>query len=123
MMMERPRVRGKDNKEIPLTTYEAFRDPGGMKKAVMKNMILGISSRNYEEAVSGSMKGYGIKKSSVSRHFVKATAEQMREFLERELSALDLIAIFIDGIDERKGDHQDHHALLSNMLQFSFGKR
>jgi transposase-like protein len=70
-----------------------------MKKAVLKNMILGISSRNYEEAVSGFMKGYGIKKSSVSRHFVKATAEQMREFLERDLSGLDLLAIFIDGIE------------------------
>ena len=70
-----------------------------MKKAVLKNMILGISSRNYEEAISGFMKGCGIKKSSVSRHFVKATAEQMREFLERDLSGLDLIAIFIDGIE------------------------
>lgn len=99
VIMERPRVRGKDNKEIPLSTYEAFRDPGGMKKAVLKNMILGISSRNYEEAVSGFMKGYGIKKSSVSRHFVKATAEQMREFLEKDLSGLDLVAIFIDGIE------------------------
>ena len=99
VIMERPRVRGKDNKEIPLATYEAFRDPRGMKKAVLKNMILGISSRNYEEAVSGFMKGYGIKKSSVSRHFVKATAEQMREFLERDLSGLDLIALFIDGIE------------------------
>ena len=99
VIMERPRVRGKDNKEIPLTTYEAFRDPRGMKKAVLKNMILGISSRNYEEAVSGFMKGYGIKKSSVSRHFVRATAEQMRDFLERDLSGLDLIAIFIDGIE------------------------
>lgn len=99
VIMERPRVRGKDNREIPLATYEAFRDPGGMKKAVLKNMILGISSRNYEEAVSGFIKGYGIKKSSVSRHFVKATAEQMREFLEKDLSGLDLIAIFIDGIE------------------------
>lgn len=99
VIIERPRVRGKNNKEIPLATYKAFRDPGGMKKAVLKNMILGISSRNYEEAVSGFMKGYGIKKSSVSRHFVKATAEQMREFLERDLSGIDLVAIFIDGIE------------------------
>ncbi len=65
----------------------------------MKNMVLGISSRNYEEAVEGFVKGYGIKKSSVSRHFVKATAEQMREFLERDLAVLDLVAIFIDGIE------------------------
>lgn len=99
VLIERPRLRGKDNKEIPLATLEAFRNPRGMRSSVMKNMILGISSRNYEEAVEGFMRGYGIKKSSVSRHFVMATAEQMREFLERDLSGLDLVAIFIDGIE------------------------
>jgi transposase-like protein len=99
VILERPRLRGRDNKEIPLETYEAFRDSRGMRSSVMKNMVLGISSRNYEEAVEGFVRGYGIKKSSVSRHFVKATAEQMREFLERDLSGLDLVAIFIDGIE------------------------
>jgi putative transposase len=99
VIIERPRLRGKDKKEIPLATYEAFRDSQGMREAVLKNMILGVSSRDYEEAIAGFLKGYGIKKSSVSRHFVKATAEQMRGFLERDLSGLDLVAIFIDGIE------------------------
>ena len=99
VLIERPRLRGKDKKEIPLATFQALRDPKGMRSSVMKNMVLGISSRNYEEAVEGFVKGYGIKKSSVSRHFVKATAEQMREFLERDLAGLDLVAIFIDGIE------------------------
>jgi putative transposase len=99
VIIDRPRVRGKDNREIPLATYEAFRDSHDMREAVLKNMVLGISSRNYEEAVSGFIKGYGIRKSSVSRHFVKATTEQMREFLERDLSGLDLLVIFIDGIE------------------------
>lgn len=71
VIIERPRVRGKDNREVPLVTYESFRDPKRMRASVMKNMILGISSRNYEETVEGFMKGYGIKKSSVSRHFVQ----------------------------------------------------
>jgi putative transposase len=101
VLIDRPRLRGKDNKEIPLKTFQAFRDSSGMRKSVMKNMVLGISSRNYEEAVTDFMKGYGIKKSSVSRHFVKATAEQMREFLERDLSGLDLVTMFIDGIEFR----------------------
>lgn len=94
MLIDRPRLRGKDNKEISLATFEAFRNPKCMRNSVMKDMLLGISSRNYEEAVSGFMKGYGIKRSSVSRHFVKATAEQMREFLERDLTGFDLVAIF-----------------------------
>jgi putative transposase len=98
VLIDRPRLRGKDNKEIQLATLQAFRDPRGMRSSVMKNMVLGISSRNYEESVEGFVKGYGIKKSSVSRHFVKATAEQMRELLERDLAGLDLAALFIDGI-------------------------
>ena len=99
VLIDRPRLRSKDNKEIPLATFQALRDPTGMRSSVVKNIVLGISDRNYAEAVDGFIKGYGIKKSSVSRHFVKATAEQMREFLERDLSGLDLVAIFIDGID------------------------
>jgi transposase-like protein len=99
VLIDRPRLRSKDNKEIPLATYQAFGDPRGMRSSVMKNMILGISSRNYAESVESFVNGYGIKKSSVSRHFVKATAEQMREFMERDLGGLDLVAIFIDGIE------------------------
>jgi putative transposase len=99
VLIERPRLRGKDNKEIALATFQSLRDPRGMRSSIMKNMVLGISSRNYEETVEGFVKGYGIKKSSVSRHFVKATAQQMREFLERDLVGLDLVAIFIDGIE------------------------
>ena len=99
VLIDRPRLRSKNNKEIPLATYQAFGDPLSMRNSVMKNMILGISSRNYAESVESFVKGYGIKKSSVSRHFVKATAEQMREFMERDLGGLDLVAIFIDGIE------------------------
>jgi putative transposase len=99
VLIDRPRLRGKGNQEISLETFQAFRNPKGMRNSVMKNMVLGISSRNYEETVEGFVKGYGIKKSSVSRHFVKATADQMREFRERDLSGLDLGAIFIDGIE------------------------
>ena len=99
VLIDRPRLRSNNNKEIPLATYQAFGDPRGMRNSGMKNMILGISSRNYAESVESFVKGYGIKKSSVSRHFVKATAEQMREFMERDLAGLDLVAIFIDGIE------------------------
>jgi transposase-like protein len=102
VFIDRPRIRGRNNKEIQLSTYKAFRSPKKMKQAVMKQMILGISSRNYEEATEQFIKGYGIKKSSISRYFVKATSEQMRQFMERSLSGLDLCAIFIDGIEFKR---------------------
>jgi len=99
VLIDRPRLRGKDNKKIQLDTYKAFQNPIKMKQTVMKQMVLGISSRNYEEAIESFISGYGIKNSSISRHFLKATTEQMREFMERDLSGFDLFAIFIDGIE------------------------
>jgi len=117
VLIDRPRLRGRDNKEIQLNTYRAFQNPDKMKQSVMKQMVLGISSRNYEEAIESFVSGYGIKKSSISRHFVKATAEQMREFMERDLSGLELCAIFIDGI-EFKG-----HLLVVSMGLDKEGKK
>lgn len=40
VLIDRPRLRGKDNKEIPLATLQALRDPRGMRISVMKNMVL-----------------------------------------------------------------------------------
>jgi hypothetical protein len=56
VLIDRPRLRGKDNKEIQLSTYKAFHNPKGMNSSLMKQLILGISSRNYEEAIEGFIK-------------------------------------------------------------------
>ena len=93
----KPRLRGNDKKEIPLKTYKMLQNPDGIKEAAHRKIILGLSSRNYEEASESFLKGYGIKKSSISRSFVKATAGQLKEFLERDLNNLSLCAIYIDG--------------------------
>jgi putative transposase len=103
VLIEHPRIRSKENTEIPLKTYNAFQGPKAIRKSLVRDIILGISSRNYEESIEKLLNGYGVKKSSVSRHFIKATSEQMRAFLERSLAGLRLCAILIDGI-EFKGD-------------------
>ena len=101
--IDRPRIRDKGNREIMLKTYKAFQNPQGMQNSLLKNMVLGISARNYEETIEKVFGGYGIKKSSVSHHFIQATTEQMKEFLERSLSDLDICVIFIDGIEFEGG--------------------
>jgi putative transposase len=78
VLIDRPRIRSKENKELALETYIALQNPRKMRKTVLKDMVLGISSRTYEETVEKLLRGYGIKKSSISRHFVQATAAQMR---------------------------------------------
>jgi putative transposase len=49
--------------------------------------------------VQSVLSGYGIRKSSVSRHFVWATANQLRALCEKKLEELNLVAILIDGIE------------------------
>jgi len=93
-----PRVRGKDGRETPLETYRAFQNPARMEAAVAQRLLVNVSARNYEKAVDQFIEGYGVRKSSVSRHFVAATARQLREFMERDLSGLNLCALFMDGI-------------------------
>jgi transposase-like protein len=104
VLIDRPRIRSKGGKEVSLETYRAFQNPQRMRSTLLKGMVLGISSRNYEETIEKLIQGYGIKKSSISRHFIQATTEQMKEFLERTLTDLDICVIFIDGI-EFKGEH------------------
>ncbi len=95
--IERPRVRSASG-EVPLATYQAFNQADKMKQAVYDKLILGISTRDYERAIDDFMEGYGVKKSSVSRNFVKATKVKLEELMERDLSTLNLCAIMIDGI-------------------------
>ena len=104
VLIDRPRIRSKAGKEVSLETYSAFQNPQRMRSTLLKDMVLGISSRNYEETIEKLIQGYGIKKSSISRHFIQATTEQMQEFLERTLTDVDICVIFIDGI-EFKGEH------------------
>jgi hypothetical protein len=53
VLIDHPRLRGKNNKEIPIATFQAFQNSKAMRNSVIKNMVLGISSRNYEKAVEG----------------------------------------------------------------------
>jgi len=40
---------------------------------------------------------FGIKKSTVSRRFIRACSAKLRELMERDLSVHDIVAVFIDG--------------------------
>lgn len=97
--LERPRVRTREGQEVELENYRRLQQDGRMQRAVAERMVCGLSTRKYRRAVETVLSGYGIRKSSVSRHFVRATAEQLRELCERRLEELKLVALLIDGIE------------------------
>ena len=62
-------------------------------------MLRGVSCRDYEDVVETARAGYGVKKSSVSKNFVAASARQLEEFDVRTFHDITFSAVFVDGIN------------------------
>ena len=97
--LERPRVRTRWGEEVELDSYRRLQQEGRMQRAVAEKVVCGLSTRKYGRAVEAVLDGYGIARSSVSRHFVRATAQQLQQLCERRLENLNLVALLIDGIE------------------------
>ncbi len=96
LALDRPRLRDPRKGEVPLESYKAFQSEGKMQRAVARRVLRNCSMRNYEGALEDCLQGYGIKRSSVSRHFKATTSQELKELLERPVPK-DLLAVLIDG--------------------------
>lgn len=98
--LSRPRVRrAKGGGEVELPLYEAMQSEGAMPEAALKRLVRGVSTRNYEEVIDLAREGFGVKKSSVSRAFVKASATAVEELSSRRLDEQRFLALFLDGVE------------------------
>jgi putative transposase len=107
--VRRPRVRSVDGDEVALETWEQFAAADPLTPRAVEQMVLGVSTRKYVrsiEAAPPGLKSRGTSKSAVSRRFVAATREKLKEMMSRDLGSLKLCAIMIDGI------HIDEHLVL-----------
>jgi putative transposase len=93
----RVRVRGKDNGEIKLGSYEMFQRCGPLQAAVWDKMMKGLSTRNYGPVVKDFASAYGVEKSAVSEQFIEASREKVKKLMERPLGDLKLCALYVDG--------------------------
>jgi transposase-like protein len=94
----KPRIRRKGGQgEVELQTYELLQRDEALPEACLRRMIRGVSTRDYERVVDLGREGFGVKKSSVSRSFVKATAAEIKTLAERRLDGDRFVTIFIDG--------------------------
>jgi transposase-like protein len=92
-----PRVRSEAG-EVRLSSYEQLHGgSGAVDEGLFRKVLLGISCRDYETAIEAVPGAIGLSKSTVSREFKKATGAKLKAFQERDLSELDVAAIFLDG--------------------------
>jgi putative transposase len=94
--LQRPRMRSQEGEECQLNSYRAFQSEGRMQKAVSRQLIRQCSTRNYAGAVEDCIEGYGVDKSSVSRHWKAATAQELAKLCQRPIPKR-LVALLIDG--------------------------
>jgi transposase-like protein len=99
----RVRARGKGRgHEVTLPSIEALREGDPMTARVAEQIALGVSTRGYErslEPVDTSIETRGASKSNASRILIDATTEKLAQFVARKLDDVDLVAMFIDGIE------------------------
>ncbi len=95
----RPRMRyTRQCGEADLETYARLQSPEAMPQSVLKRLVRGVSCRDYEGVVDLAREGFGVKKSSVSRSFVVASAAEVRQLAERRFDGVRFAVIYIDGV-------------------------
>jgi len=110
--VDRPRVRDRKGKEIPLPSWEAARDAGFLKQWAMNLTLMNVATRKFGRAVRlpdatvPAANGSGLSKSAVSRRFVALTQQKLIDWMSSDLSKLDLVVIQIDGM------HLDENLLM-----------
>jgi transposase-like protein len=94
--IQRPRVRSTDDQEVRLGSYEMFHRGEPLTETVWEKLMLGLSTRNYGQAVRQFAEAYGLEKSAISEHFIEASRTKLKEMMDRKLGQVRLCALLID---------------------------
>ena len=95
--LAKPRVRSTNGRgEADLERYRLLQSPEAMPQAALEHLVNGVSTRRYEQVVQLARQGFGVKKSSVSRGFVRASAAEVERLAERRFEDERFAVIFVD---------------------------
>ena len=65
-------------------------------ETVWENLMLGLSTRKYGDAVREFTEAYGLEKSAISEHFIDASRAKLKTLMERQLDKVRSCALMID---------------------------
>ncbi len=101
MAVQKPRARTKAGEEVELESYRLFASRDLLTQAALDRMLARLSTGRYRAGLEpmGNLEAKGTSHSSISRRFVTGTTRKLAEQLGRDLSKLDLLALFLDGIE------------------------
>ena len=97
LQIKRPRLRSAAG-EVRVPVYDKLREDTRLGGRIRDILVSGVSTRRYEQVLPAMAGSVGVKKSSVSAAFVKASAKALADLMQRPLGSLNLLAIYLDGI-------------------------
>src|SRR5262245_27545728 len=103
LRVTKPRLRKKSPQpgeagEVEIPAYEAMRKDARRPRGSLETRLDGVSPRRYEGVLPEMAETVGVSKSQVSRETIEAGERLLKDLAERDLSGLELLAIWIDGL-------------------------
>jgi transposase-like protein len=104
LRVTKPRLRRKrpqpgEAGEVEIPAYEAMRKDRRLADRMLEILLDGVSTRRYEGVLPEMAETVGVSKSQVSRESIEAGERLLKELAERDLKGLELLAIWIDGLE------------------------
>jgi putative transposase len=97
LKVKRPRLRSA-NGEVTVPAYNALTSDSELSRRIADILVCNVSTRKYARVVHRCADELGISKSAVSRQFVKQSAQAWAQLMSRDLSQIDFVAMYVDGV-------------------------
>jgi len=101
LRVEKPRLRRKGSgadKEVPIPAYEAMVANSRLGQRILEILMHGISTRNYRKVLPEMAETVAVSKSNLSREFIEASEQTLKELCERRFEGQDILIVYLDGI-------------------------
>jgi len=101
LRVDKPRLRRKGRgtgKEVAIPAYEALVMNSQLGSRILSILMKGVSTRNYKTILPAMAETVSVSKSQISREFATASAQQLKTLCERRFDDLDILIVYIDGI-------------------------
>jgi putative transposase len=101
LKVQRPRLRtrGRGGREVAIPLYEQLQADSDLAARMSEILVSGVSTRKYARVLPAMAHSAGIAKSSVSRALKSASEASLRELMERSFHEIDILAVYLDGIE------------------------
>jgi len=101
LRVDKPRLRrkaGGQGAEVDLPAYAAMQSDSRLGKRMLEILMHGVSTRSYGKVLPEMAATVGVAKSSVSREFIDASEEALRQLAERRFDDKDILIVYLDGL-------------------------